>query len=41
MFMRDGLHISRKGAAVFEDELSAAVESGMGTINNIFGSKNV
>ena len=40
MYMRDGLHLSGKGAAVFADELSAAVESGMGSINNIFGSKH-
>ena len=30
---------SGKGAAVFAGELSAAAESGMGSINNIFGSK--
>ena len=28
MYMRDGLHLSGKGAAVFADELSVAVESG-------------
>ena len=33
MFMRDGLHLSGKDAAVFTDELSAAVDSGMGSIN--------
>ena len=38
--MRDGLHLSGKGAAVFVDELSAAVDSGMGRIKNIFGSKH-
>ena len=38
--MRDGLHLSGKGAAVFADELSAAVYSGMGSIKNIFGSTN-
>ena len=32
MFMKDGLHLSGKGAAVFEDGLSAAVDSGMGNI---------
>ena len=37
MYMKDGLHLSGKGAAVFADELSAAVDSGM-TI--IFGSKH-
>ena len=36
--MRDGLHLSGKGVAVFADELSAAVESSMGSIQNIFGS---
>ena len=40
MHMRDGLHFSRKGGVVFADELSAAVDSGMGSINNIFGSKH-
>ena len=40
MYMRDGLHLSGKGAAVFTDELSAAVDSGMGSITNIFGSKH-
>ena len=35
------VHISLgKGAAVFVDELSAAVDSGMGTMTNIFGSKH-
>ena len=38
MYMRDGLHLTGKGAAVFADELSAAVDSGMGSITNIFGS---
>ena len=38
--MRDGLHLSGKGAAVFADELSEAVKSGMGSIKNIFGSKH-
>ena len=28
IYMRDGLHLSGKGAAVFADELSAAVGSG-------------
>ena len=35
MYMRDGLHLSGNGAAVFADELSAAVDS---SIENIFGS---
>ena len=34
MYMRDGLHLSGKGTAVFADELSAAVGSGMGSIKN-------
>ena len=40
IYMRDGLYLSGKGAAVFADELSEAVESGMGSIKNIFGSKH-
>ena len=41
MIMRDdGLHLSGKGAAVFADELSAAVDSGMGSIKDIFGRKH-
>ena len=40
MYMKDGLHLSGKGAAVFADELSAAVDSGMGTMTNIFGSRH-
>ena len=40
MYMKDGLHLGGKGAAVFADELSAAVDSGMGTMTNIFGSKH-
>ena len=39
MLMSDGHHLCGKGAAVFADELSVAVDSGMGNINNIFGSK--
>ena len=38
MYMKDGLHLSGKGVAVFADKLSAAVDSGMGTITNIFGT---
>ena len=30
MYMRDGLHLNGKGATVFADELSAALDSGMG-----------
>ena len=41
MYMKDGLHLTGKGAAVFVDGLSsAAVHSGMGSISNIFGSKH-
>ena len=40
MYMKDGLHLSGKGAAVFADGLTAAVDSGMGNITNIFGSKH-
>ena len=40
MYMKDGLHLSGKGAPVFADGLSAAVDSGMGSISNIFGSKH-
>ena len=40
MYMKDGLHLSGKGAAVFADGLSAAVDSGMGSISNIFSSKH-
>ena len=36
MYMKDGLHLSGKGAAVFADELSAAVDSDMGTMTNIY-----
>ena len=38
MYMKDVLHLSGKGAAVFADGLTA-VDSGMGSIRNIFGSK--
>ena len=40
MYMKDGLHLSGKGAAVFADELSASVDSGMGTMTNSFGSNH-
>ena len=40
MYMKDGLHLSGKGAAVFADKLSAAVDSDLGTMTNIFGSKH-
>ena len=38
MYMKDEL--SGKGAAVFADKLSAAVDSDLGTMTNIFGSKH-
>ena len=37
MYMKDGLHLSGKGAAVFADK---AVDSDLGTMTNIFGSKH-
>ena len=40
LYMRDGLYLSGNGAAVFVDELLAAVDRGMGCITNIFGSKH-
>ena len=40
MYMKDGLHLSGKGAAVFADKLSAAVDSDLGTMTNIVGSKH-
>ena len=40
MYMKDGLHLSGMGAAVFADGLTAAVDSGMGSITNIFCSKH-
>ena len=32
MYMRDGLHLSGKGAAVFAEGLSGAVASGLGKV---------
>ena len=40
MYMKDGLHLNGKGAAVFADKFSAAVDSDLGTMTNIFGSKH-
>ena len=40
MYIKDELHLSGKGAAVFADGLTVAVDSGMGSITNIFGSKH-
>ena len=40
MYMKDGLHLSGKGAAVFAEGLAAAVDSGMGSITNIFISQH-
>ena len=35
MYMKDGLHLSGKGAAVFVDGLTAAVDGCMGSITNV------
>ena len=40
MYMKDWLCLSAKGAAVFADGLTAAIDSGLGNITNIFGSKH-
>ena len=40
MYLKDGLHLSGKGAAVFADGLAAPVDNGMGNITNIVGSKH-
>ena len=40
MYMKDGFHLSGKGAAVFADGLTAAVDNGMGSVAHIFGSKH-
>ena len=40
MYMKDGLHLSGKGPAVFADGLTAAEDSGMGNITNIVGTKH-
>ena len=32
MYSRDGLHLSRKGAAVFAEGMSGAVTSGLGKV---------
>ena len=40
MYMKEGLHLSGKGAAVFADGLAAAVDNGMGSITNIFGGRH-
>ena len=39
MYMKDGLDLSGKRAVLFADGLTAAVDSGMGSITNMFGSK--
>ena len=41
IYMRDVLHLSGKGAAVFAGELSAAVDSGMGSTKHIFLVANI
>ena len=40
MYMKDGLHVSGKGAAVFADGLTAAVDRDIGRITNIFCCKH-
>ena len=40
MYVSDGLHLSGKSATLFAVELSAAVDSGMGSITNSFGSNH-
>ena len=40
MYMKDGFHLSGKGAAVFADKLTAAVDSDLRTMTTIFGSKH-
>ena len=40
MYMKDRLHLNGKGEAIFADGLSAAVDSDMGSLSNIFGSKH-
>ena len=40
MYIRDGFYLSGKGAVVFADEPSAAVDSVMVSISYIFGSKH-
>ena len=40
MYMRDGLNLSGKDAAVLADELSATVDRSIGSITNVFGSKH-
>ena len=43
MFVRDGLYLSGKGAAVFVGELSAAIDSGIGAwiASTIFSVANI
>ena len=36
MYIKDGLHLGGKGAKGFTDKLSTAVESGIGSITNMF-----
>ena len=40
MYMKDGLHLSGKEAAVFAEGLATAVDSGMGSITNMCGSQH-
>ena len=41
MYRRDVLNLSGKGAAVFVDELSAAVDNGMGSIKTFLAANIV
>ena len=40
MYMRNRLYLIGMGAAIFADEFTAAVDSDVGSITNIFGSKH-
>ena len=40
MYMKDGLHLSGKGATVFAEGRGAVVDSGIGSITNIFDSQH-
>ena len=38
LYVRDGLHLSGKGAEVFAEGLSGAVTSGLGKVRSLFGA---
>ena len=40
LYMKDGLHLSGKGAAVFAEGLAAPVDSAIGSIMNVIGSQH-